>query len=301
MLKFSIEDQIISREDNTYVVAKSRHFLHAHFDFKTDEWDGVKTALFIRDGIKEPADIDGDGNCEVPWKWLVTDEDVMGYVTVFCGDLLTADKAEVKIHASGYVEPDETEELTPDQYTMIMKLFNSLGLSVKDGQLSIVINKLRHGDTVPMSSGGGGGHDAKEVEFRIDNGYFQWHRVGEEWHNLFELSILKGKDGESATIKQEPIENGTKVIITDKEGSDDFEILNGKSGDKGKSAFESAQEAGYTKAESQFNTDLAKVSEKVTGTAITNIIPLPYDEWLQKYNNDELSPATVYLAVGGTA
>lgn len=42
-----------------------------------------------------------------------------------------------------------------------------------------------------------------------------------------------GEDGFSPTVDTEPIENGTRVTITDKDGTHSFDVLNGKDGQGG--------------------------------------------------------------------
>ncbi|MBQ1437969.1 MAG: hypothetical protein IIZ07_08575 [Ruminococcus sp.] len=57
-------------------------------------------------------------------------------------------------------------------------------------------------------------------QIAVDHGY-----VGteEEW-----LESLQGADGFSPTVQTEPISNGTKVIITDKNGAHSFDVMNGQ-------------------------------------------------------------------------
>jgi hypothetical protein len=46
------------------------------------------------------------------------------------------------------------------------------------------------------------GRDAQEIELRIADGYIQWRRVEEDWHNIISLVDLKGEDGEGFSIKK---------------------------------------------------------------------------------------------------
>lgn len=57
-------------------------------------------------------------------------------------------------------------------------------------------------------------------QIAVDHGY-----VGteEEW-----LESLQGADGFSPTVQTEPIADGTKVIITDKDGAHPFDVMNGQ-------------------------------------------------------------------------
>lgn len=47
ILKFSVNNQRIYREDNIHVVAGSKNYLKASFEFKTPEWYGKTRLLFF--------------------------------------------------------------------------------------------------------------------------------------------------------------------------------------------------------------------------------------------------------------
>ena len=61
----------------------------------------------------------------------------------------------------------------------------------------------------------------------------------------------------SPTVETETITGGTKVIITDKDGAHEFDVMNGVDGAAGKSAYSSAQDGGFTGTEEQFNKGLS--------------------------------------------
>ena len=46
-LLFEVKGQYIVRLDSIEPVAKCRNLYKAQFQFKTDEWTGTKTALFV--------------------------------------------------------------------------------------------------------------------------------------------------------------------------------------------------------------------------------------------------------------
>ena len=120
-LEFKVSGQHIERVDNVQPVAKSREYIDAHFEFLTPEWAGIKTAIFSsgNGAIRQP--LDDNGNCVVPWEFWDTDRDLTGYVSVFCGDLVTADRAPVRMYQSGYQETDESREPTPDEYKQMVE------------------------------------------------------------------------------------------------------------------------------------------------------------------------------------
>ena len=61
----------------------------------------------------------------------------------------------------------------------------------------------------------------------------------------------------SPTVDTEAITGGTKVTITDKDGTHEFNVMNGVDGAAGKSAYASAQDGGFTGTEAQFNNGLS--------------------------------------------
>ena len=106
-LEFEVNGQYIKRKDNVVPVAKCRNLYKAHFEFLTDEWNGSKTALFSLDGSEAKAQVLNEENeCVIPYEFFDTDKESVGYVSVFCGDLVTANRAVIKIIKSGYTESD---------------------------------------------------------------------------------------------------------------------------------------------------------------------------------------------------
>ena len=60
----------------------------------------------------------------------------------------------------------------------------------------------------------------------------------------------------SPTVDTEAITGGTKVTITDKDGTHEFNVMNGVDGAAGKSAYAFAQDGGFTGTEAQFSSDI---------------------------------------------
>ena len=85
-INFFVNNQSIKRTDNNSVVASSVNYLYARFTF-SDEWEGVKTAVFKKDGEVYNQILDDDNKCIIPWECL--SEGVLE-VSVFCGNRITA-------------------------------------------------------------------------------------------------------------------------------------------------------------------------------------------------------------------
>lgn len=126
-LEFELNGQYIKRKDSIAPVARCRNLYKAHFDFHTDEWNGVKTALFsLGEGRAKSQVLDEENECLIPWEFFDTDKESIGYVSVFCGELVTANRAAIKIMKSGYTESDASVDPTPDVYQQIIDKISSL-------------------------------------------------------------------------------------------------------------------------------------------------------------------------------
>nr|DAZ03595.1 MAG TPA: hypothetical protein [Caudoviricetes sp.] len=158
VITFRVENQKISRTDKFTVVANSHDYLRARFVFTTDEWQGIKTAIFRRGTTKTPIILDNN-ECYVPWEFLAGKG--IGYVSVFCGALVTANEAPMEINTSGYGEGYEMQVPTPGVYEQVIQKLDSKA----DG---VVIA----GNVIRLLSGD---KPIYEIEFDITGGTF------EEW------------------------------------------------------------------------------------------------------------------------
>ena len=134
-LKFKVEGQNITRTDNEKPVAKCRNLFTAHFEFAGAEWTGIKTALFMRGSVSKAQVLDDKNECIVPWEFFNTDTCAAGYVSVYCGDLVTATAAAVRIYASGYTESDASVPPTTDVYQQLIGISEetkNIAQSVRD-------------------------------------------------------------------------------------------------------------------------------------------------------------------------
>ena len=95
ILKFKVDKQYITRIDNEKPVGKCRNLFKAHFDFVGNEWSGTKTAIFKNEKVSKSVIIDESNECVVPWEFFNLKTTSIGLVSVFCGDLVTANAATV--------------------------------------------------------------------------------------------------------------------------------------------------------------------------------------------------------------
>lgn len=126
-LEFKVTGQHIEVEEHYKVVADSKNYLKAHFTF-SNEWQGIKTAIFKKGLTVLNVILDND-ECFVPWEVIKPGK--FG-VSVFCGDLITADISWVNVSASGYEDGGEPQDPTPDVYTQIIEKIESIEAGTVD-------------------------------------------------------------------------------------------------------------------------------------------------------------------------
>lgn len=130
VLNFDINNQIISRTDGETPVANSKNYLKAKFNFKTGEWDAhEKTAIFKQKYKVRHVLLDENMECYIPYELL---DAGMLSVSVFAGDLITANSCLVKILQSGYEEGTKPDDPAPDIYEQIMKRLDELSAGQVD-------------------------------------------------------------------------------------------------------------------------------------------------------------------------
>ena len=126
-LTFEVENQMIHRTDTNIVVADSKNYLHASFTF-SEEWQGAKTAIFSH-GVDRYSVLLENNMCLVPWE--VIKQGSIG-VTVFCGDLITANNIYVSVYKSGYGDGKVPSKPTPSVYQQIISLLNDIDKKIGD-------------------------------------------------------------------------------------------------------------------------------------------------------------------------
>lgn len=130
-LLFSVDKQIITRTDKEKVVRDSMNYLHANFTF-SEEWTGQITAVFKSKSGAYNVLLDNLNSCLVPWEVL---KDEVIEISVFCRDLITANKAKIITIESGYEIGEEGRIPTPDIYTQIIDMINNIETGTVDPEV----------------------------------------------------------------------------------------------------------------------------------------------------------------------
>ena len=121
-ITFNVYKQKIKRTDTQHIVSDSRNYLHAAFTFSDDDWTGIKTAIFKNGDVVKHVILEND-ECLVPWEVIKSG---ILHVSVFCGDLITADTATVYINESGYYDGGTPEDPSPTVYEQIIAMLNEI-------------------------------------------------------------------------------------------------------------------------------------------------------------------------------
>ena len=127
-LQFVVRHQIITRADTEKVVRDSQNYLRAVFSFSED-WHGTKTAVFKSKAGAYNVLLDEDNACLIPWEVL---EDEAFFVSVFCGDLITANILKIPALPSGYEIGEESRTPTEDIFNQIIDKVNAIDEKVDD-------------------------------------------------------------------------------------------------------------------------------------------------------------------------
>ncbi|MBQ7097009.1 MAG: hypothetical protein IJN96_02950 [Clostridia bacterium] len=118
MLKFTVNNQIITRKDDFRVVADSKNYLEATFEL-TEEWLDDTVVLFGYGEEYFCVLLDEQRSCIVPAEVI---KPPFFTVSLFCGDdvFVTANTVTVDVEKSGFTEGSEPETPTPDVWQMYM-------------------------------------------------------------------------------------------------------------------------------------------------------------------------------------
>lgn len=255
-LIFDVNKQIVTRTDNEKVVRLSRNFLYAHFEF-SEEWTGEKTAVFRYRNKTYNMLLDSDDTCLVPWEILRCE---YFDVSVFCGDLLTANAVRVFTIASGYGLGKSSIAPTPDIYAQIIEKIDGIvaGTIPYDNTESGMgaVNVQEALDELAQGGGGGGGVTPNismtaSVDATTGTPNVEVTKSGTLNNPVFNLAFtgLKGEQGKKGDTGKPPTisasatidaNTGTPSVNVTKTGTDEapsfafeFSNLKGAKGDPG--------------------------------------------------------------------
>ena len=197
MLEFEIQDQIMTRVDDSVVIARSEA-LKAHFEFKTDQWQPPYFAVF--QGMKtDPYTVclDWENNCIVPWE-AIRYSGAME-VSLYSIPAYPTNRVKVKILDTGF---DGCFPLpSPNIYDQL--LFNKADeIDVEDGDVLLRAFGREISRAKLPTGAGGGGEPGKAATIQVGQvttgepgSQAQVTNSGSENAAVFDFVIPRGEPG----------------------------------------------------------------------------------------------------------
>ncbi len=153
MIELRVTGQRLTRMDYQPVVADSKNYLMVHFSFDSDWEDVGKTAVFTGQNQVFHVLLEQD-SCLVPFEVI----QAPGFtISVFGGDLITANLVEIPVEASGLAEGQVPAEPTPDIYSQLVEQLSKKadGLLLENGRLWLTAQGVAIGPSVVLPQGQG--------------------------------------------------------------------------------------------------------------------------------------------------
>lgn len=159
-LLFKVYHQVIHRVDDYTPVSKSVDYLVARFAFSPEWKDVPKTAIFKSEDEVFEVLLENDA-CKVPWE--VCEAGAFD-VSVFGGNLITANSVRVEQLPSGYERGTTPQEPTPTVYEQIIAMLDEVihaGVSISKEKGNII--ELKGDGLYAKAEGGSGGKSIARI------------------------------------------------------------------------------------------------------------------------------------------
>lgn len=215
------------------------------------EWDGLTIRCFwhLPGGTDPASSLVQDGAVDVPAS--VTAHPGNGCITFEGSDgKKTVTSADLRYRVgsnSGTEDGTMPEPGTPAWEQLVSETSAALEAVQKQiGNLDDLTTKAKETLVAAINEAARTGGGAGSITMRTDGGYIQYSTDdGSTWENLIALAELKGEpgkkgadgapgaDGYSPTASVEQSTDGAKITITDKIGTTEARVLNGKDGRDG--------------------------------------------------------------------
>lgn len=215
-ITFNVYKQKIKRTDTQQIVSDSRNYLHAAITFSDDDWTGIKTAIFKNGDVVKHAVLDDNNECLVPWEVI---KPGILHVSVFCGDLITADTATVYINESGYEDGGAPEDPSPTVYEQIIAMLNEIEtLTEQDVQRIVSEYVAAHKDELKGEKGDTGNtpnFTIGTVETLPSGNQATATITGDKENPVLNLGIPKGADGKGSGTSESTVDvlEGKKIAF----------------------------------------------------------------------------------------
>lgn len=133
VLRFIVTKQKLIEDGQPFVVANSREYLSATFDFSSAWNNCIKTAVFRKaSGEAFSVLLDTENSCTVPWEVIECPQFTVSVYGVCETERITTNQVVVKVEICGYEEGKTPEDPTPTVYESIVDQLNSIEKSFEN-------------------------------------------------------------------------------------------------------------------------------------------------------------------------
>lgn len=242
---FNVKNLKITKTGNIYATEGIRNVFDAVFNFVTSDWNGiVKTAVFENtDGEKEKRPLTDD-RCEIPDSFF--NRSGVCYVSVFAGDFMVTNKVPIIVANAGYKISEEDGE-AKNYFEQLLRYFDATNVNVD--KYAKLAEKFAVGiETDPESMNYNARYFSKKAE----------ESIGVICGYVNDAKYYSEQAKQSYSNVSEDAKKQIDNYIHEKEESLRGEPgQDGQPGADGKSAYQYAQDGGYTGTESEFAQKLA--------------------------------------------
>lgn len=223
-IEITVKDKIATASDGAmYICGNSDFFVDFTFDSEWDEFD-TKTARFsYNDGKYQDIVFDGT-RCEIPVIYDV----LYIKVGVFAGNICTTTPAYISARRSILCDSGVPADPAPDVYAQIMELIQGLGEPDPETIAAAVAEYIRN-------------NPIEETDPTVP-----------AWAKAAEKPAYTAED--VGAISQDDLQSATDAALSQAKESG---LFDGAPGADGKSAYQYAQDGGYTGTEAEFAEKLA--------------------------------------------
>lgn len=225
---FNVKNLRITKTGNIYATEGIWNVFDAVFNFVTSDWNGiVKTAVFENtDGEKEKCLLIND-RCEIPDSFF--NRSGVCYVSVFAGNFMVTNKVPIIVANAGYKISEEDGE-AKNYFEQLLRYFDATNVNVD--KYAKLAEKFAVGiETDPESMNYNARYFSKKAEESI--------------------GVIFGYVNDAKYYSEQAKQSYSHVLEDAKNQIDNY-IHEKEESLRGKSAYQYAQDGGYTGTESEF-------------------------------------------------
>ena len=189
-LNFIVTKQKLAEDENPYVVADSREYLTANFDFSSAWNECSKTAIFkSAEGKAYSVLLDSENSCTVPWEVIKYPSFSVSVYGLHEDERITTNSVSVRVLNSGYEDGKTPEDPTPTVYEQIL------------GEINDIEEEL---DSLGTAAACDTGTAAGNIPILNNDGKLEVSTIPEEAFDAVQSNWSENDDTEISFIKNKP-------------------------------------------------------------------------------------------------